>query len=303
MQALYTFDQDRDVSLPALQKPLEKSIADFYPMYMFTLWYAVNICKEVNQEAQRRGEKHIKTAADENFSVRLFHNPIIQSLALNPDLEKVVTDGKYHLRFDNSIFRFYFDELKKTKRHGAYAASQNNTIADDKAILNVLFKNILWQSEDFFNMMEDLFPGWNDDEKIVALTIGQFVDTFDETKEKNSLKVKRDYPDEKKFGVDLLQACFNHFTGLENSIEPKLKNWDKERVALVDRLLLIMATAELLYFPNIPVKVTLNEYIEIAKHYSTPQSGHFINGILDNLVKDFTENNMMSKTGRGRIDS
>jgi len=302
MQVLYTFEQDREIPFPSLQKQLDKSIDGFYPMYVFSLWLVVNICRQVNKDAAVKAGKFIKLKEDENYSVRLFHNPIIQKLVLQKDLFAVVEKEKLNLRFDQDLFRFYFDELKKIKRYKAYAALEEPTLEDDKAILSILIKNVLWQHEEFHSTMEDLFPSWNDDEDTVAFNLIQLVETFDDQEEQPLKKIKNDYSQEKKFAGELLQKCFYEMSDLENEIEPKLKNWDKERVARIDHLLLVMAVAELLYINNIPVKVTLNEYIEIAKQYSTPQSGQFINGILDSLVKDYTAAGRMHKSGRGTID-
>jgi N utilization substance protein B len=147
--------------------------------------------------------------------------------------------------------------------------------------------------------MEDSFPNWLDDTEVISFAVTNFIEQLASDK---PAKWQTDLSEENKFANDLLNNAYHNEEYITNLITPKLKNWDKDRLAQVDLLLMKLALTEMLYFPNIPVKVSINEYIDVAKQYSTPKSGDFINGILDRIMKELQEQNLIKKTGRGWVE-
>ncbi len=169
--------------------------------------------------------------------------------------------------------------------------------------LRNLLDNILLEDENFSTNMDELFTNWMDDAEFVIEAVHEVIQ-----KSKNQLKLhlekgnlKDKFKELTQFGIDLFNETISNKKEHYKIIEPKLKNWETDRLAIIDVILIRMAVSEFLYFPSIPVKVTINEYLDIAKEYSTPKSKDFINGVLDSLMREMKTNDQLNKTGRGLL--
>ena len=196
---------------------------------------------------------------------------------------------------------------KKLTESAEYKAYLNNgtefNVEADKAIITFLLNNIIIEDEVFSSDMEELFTNWLDDAEYVVEAVQEVIQ-----KSKNELKLhlekgnlKDKFKELTQFGIDLFNETANNKKEHQKLIEPKLKNWEADRLAIVDVILIRMAVSEFLYFPSIPIKVTINEYLDIAKEYSTPKSKDFINGVLDSLMRDLKSSDQLNKTGRGLL--
>lgn len=300
MQSLYMCEQDTEVTTVFLNEFLKNSIRAYYHAYLYSLYYLIKSTEYCVNDAQIQATKHLNK--NENASVRLFHNPIIQSLVFDQQLQKDFVKLQFHLRTDKDHFRKYYYELKKTSEFSHYLESNETELKEDKKILIFLFKEIILKQVSFESHMEEMFSNWEDDIDLVILTMHQTVDKFKAENQSSVIRISEDFKEEDEFSLDLLEQCRAHQNELNDFITPKLRNWELDRVAMIDVIIMRMALTEWLFFPAIPIKVTINEYIDISKRYSTPKSGDFVNGILDNILKDLKKKNLVQKTGRGLIE-
>ncbi len=195
----------------------------------------------------------------------------------------------------------YIDDIKK--RYIENEISQKNkSNSEDLNFFIYFFSEIIWNSEILYEFIQDQNITWTDDIPIINSYIISIVKEIDLNK-KSLFKIPRinDYKEEIIFGEKLISQVFENKNKLKSYLDGRIPNWDTERIAQIDLAILISAIAELVYFPLIPVKVTMNEYIEISKEYSSPKSSVFINGVLDKIIKDLTEDGTILKTGRGLI--
>ncbi|MAZ23991.1 MAG: transcription antitermination factor NusB [Euryarchaeota archaeon] len=195
----------------------------------------------------------------------------------------------------------YIDDIKK--RYIENEISQKNkSNSEDLDFFIYFFSEIIWNSEILYEFIQDQNITWTDDIPIINSYIISIAKEIDLNK-KSLFKIprKNDYKEEIIFGEKLISQVFENKNKLKSYLDGRIPNWDTERIAQIDLAILISAIAELVYFPLIPVKVTMNEYIEISKEYSSPKSSVFINGVLDKIIKDLTEDGTILKTGRGLI--
>ena len=195
----------------------------------------------------------------------------------------------------------YIDDIKK--RFIENDISKKNIIDNEHLDSFIyFFSEIIWSSEILYDFIQDQNITWTDDIPIINSYIISIVKDLDVNK-KNSFKIPniKDYEEEITFGEKLIKQVFDNNNKLKSFLDGRIPNWDTKRIAQIDLAILISAIAELIYFPLIPVKVTINEYIEISKEYSSPKSSVFINGVLDKIIKDLTGDGTISKTGRGLI--
>jgi N utilization substance protein B len=299
MQLLYSQSRDEQLSKSQLVKAYDQSVEKSFELLMFTLYIFIHASRCAVDDEQKRKSKYLPTEEDARFSARLYENSLMQSLAKSPDLVKAFKQFKFETKADSDFCQRQYNEFAKTPEYKAYIAAPSTPEADLEILLE-LFR-FLRKDEYFNEVVEDHFANWFDDQSLVigamkkiikALPVeGSFLDEH--------------YPDKEtaeEFGKTLLQKVTQNEEEIRNLVEPTLKNWDPERVAVIDMILLEMAVAEFLYFPTIPTKVTLNEYVEVSKLYSTPKSKDFINGILDRLMKSLKTEGKIQKEGRGLLD-
>ena len=193
-------------------------------------------------------------------------------------------------------------KIIKSENFKKYSLIKSPNLEDCQSSFISLFKDIIAPSSYLYNYLEDQNLYWIADLPLVNTFILKMFKNLN-IKDSNSLKIPRTKATEEdlKFGIKLLKIVISKSSELHNEIKGKTPNWDPERIAFIDQVILRTAIAELLYFEDIPAKVTLNEYLEIAKDYSTPNSNNFVNGVLDKLVKDFKNENRLMKTGRGLL--
>jgi N utilization substance protein B len=196
--------------------------------------------------------------------------------------------------------RIILDEMMASPIYDDYIKSQYSDFAEDKQFIYDFFKNIVAPNEKLFDFYESLNLSWVDDYPLVNTMI---LKVIKQMKEGNlfGLKQLEVKADDEEFLIDLFRKVILHQQEFTSEIDEKTPNWDTERIADMDMILIKMALTEFLYFPSIPTKVTINEYIEIAKDYSTRKSSYFINGVLDKLLKDYHKTGRLNKIGRGLL--
>ena len=310
MQVLYTHEQSSDIVYTALEKSLRENVHSSFRLLIYNLYFLTRTAEYSVEDAGHKSSKHLPSEADKKISVRIFHNPIIQKIVLDENFKRILRHEKLTLLPPDDYFRTLFKQFEDTSAYKNYILQENPPIEEDKRLILYLFRKVLLLNELFNNHLEDLFNNWQDDQTIIENQLVLLIDKIATQVEKEIIKgneklikFPEEMNDEQEFAKDLLNRTYYNEEYLSGLITPKLENWDKERLAQIDLMLMKMALAEMLYFPKIPLKATMNEYIDIAKNYSTPKSGEFINGILDKIMKELKEQGLLKKEGRGLIEN
>lgn len=304
MQYLYAFETTQQLPASHFINHLEKSILSVKDQYLYILLTIREVANFVEKDAKIKASKHIKNDSDKNFNTKLLSNVIIQYLNNDKEFELEIKNAKTASLLDEDDIRRLYKIFTETKEYSEYLNNGTEfNVEQDKAIVSFLLNNIIIEDEIFATNIEELFTNWQDDAEYVVEAVQEVIQ-----KSKNELKLhlekgnlKDKFKELTQFGIDLFNETVNHKKEHQQLIEPKLKNWEADRLAVIDVILIRMAVSEFLYFPSIPVKVTINEYLDIAKEYSTPKSKDFINGVLDSLMRDMKKNEQIQKTGRGLL--
>jgi transcription antitermination protein NusB len=300
MQLLYQLNRDESVSFPEMVERYKNGINTTFETYIHQLWYVLKVAEFAFEDEKRRSVKHVPGPQDIAFKPYLADNICTRSLSEHKSLlafanEYTVNDG-----YDLDQVRTLYNEFMTEPAYEAYLAKSSHTNEEHIAMLLELYR-FLMTKDLFIGYTSDRYMSWEDDESLVIGAIKRTLKALPAGPE----FYKEFQPNDetvKEFGEGLLRKVCQEDAVLYDQIVPNLENWEPDRVALLDMIMLKMALSELLHFPTIPTKVTLNEYVEISKTYSTDKSKEFINGILDKLLKSLTESGAIVKEGRGLIE-
>jgi N utilization substance protein B len=249
-------------------------------------------------------QKHLPSKEELKTNCQFRDNKIISMIADNIDFNSKIDQKKIQWNEGAEIVRKTFTTFRNTEAYQNYANLSEVSFQDDKNILLYFFENQIIDSELLLNYYEERSIYWVDDLDLVNYTLHKFIKAFkDNTEITDTFSIflfnETDEKEDHDYVVNLFKKTISNEGGYEKLISEKTKNWEVERIAMMDVLLMKMAICEVLEFSNIPIKVSLNEYIEISKLYSTPKSKIFINGILDKIVEELAENKKIKKVGRG----
>jgi len=285
-------------------KTLMQSIDSVYEMYIWMLSLMVEVTEFTANDAAERANKHIKTAEDMNPNMKLLHNKFSVLMQQNPEYVSAVKKYKVDWGFDPEIRKTVYNSLKASKEYAEYLADPNESLESSKDIIKYIFRKIILKNQGIIQVFEEKFINWQVDHEVmkgmVAKTLKNF--TSDDPFKNKLTEISADWVEDSKFVQDLFVHTLQNDAKYQEMIAERTKNWESERIALMDTILMKMAICELLNFPSIPVKVTINEYLELSKDYSTPKSNSFINGILDKILGDLKKTNTIKKIGRGLIE-
>ena len=278
MQVLYMIETEVPTAPKALlQKEFDKTRNLF--VFLVHLLHQVALFAEV--EANQRASKNLPNQADLSVNTKLAGNLLVwQTLEMESFKAalEVVKPAQY---IDDQIVKSIFRQLADSNEYQLYINEQSREKGKEKEMIKFIFGTIIMGSERFVDYIEERFSNWEDEGDII---IGFILNYIQKPTQIDFMDLVGD--EKMKFATDLLQTAIDKKTITEEIIVPKLKNWDPERIALIDMILLRLGVCELVYFDTIPTKVSINEYIDLAKDYSTEQSGHFVNGILDSIHKE-----------------
>ncbi|MBX2828684.1 MAG: transcription antitermination factor NusB [Flavobacteriaceae bacterium] len=301
LQSLYAFYQSEDQDLDKQKKFLAYSISQMQDLNALLLQLMVAIRDHADAYLEKSRKKHLATSEEKNPSLAFVENKVIQLIQKHEGLSEYLKNRKLdNWKNDDEYVAILFNELKEQSWYLDYLKEENADFNTDKLLVSKLYKEVIAPNDKLYEYLEDHRLTWLDDFPLVNTSIAKMLDKIAEKKSK-SVFSEQLYKNEedREFSSLLLQKVILNDDKLSEWIDGKTPNWDKERIAEIDMIILKMGIAEFLYFPSIPVKVTINEYLEISKEYSTPKSSLFINGILDKLVKELTKNDKLNKIGRG----
>ena len=287
MQVLYMIEtQKQGNSAALLQKEFDKTRNLF--VFLVHLLHQVALYAEV--ESQQRSAKNLPNEADLTFNIKIAGNSIVWQTIESEGFKKVFEIVKPFQWIDKDLVKNLFRQLSESDVYKTYILEENRDKSKEKEILKFIFGTIILGSAHAVDYIDEHFSNWEDEGDLMIAFMLNYI------QKPTSIDFNDLVGDEKlKFATDLLQTAIDKKSITEEIIKPKLKNWDPERIAMIDMILLRLGVCELLYFDTIPTKVTINEYIDLAKDYSTEQSGHFVNGILDNIHKELVGNGKIQK--------
>ncbi len=304
MQCIYALIQSEDDSLEKQQKFLNVSIANVYSLYLLMLSLLLELHQLAQKHVSASSKKYLADKQD-NFpnKEKFITNRLLVQLAENTALKEALDSRKLNNWYLNEEYiKIIYKDMVESKLYQQYMQSTKDSYEEDKEIVIALFKEIVAPNDKIYEYFEDDKLTWVDDIPIVNTFI---VKRLKKAKEDSTFsfflpKLLKDEQD-MVYAKNLLSKTLLNNAEWEKEISAKTPNWDKDRIAEIDHILLKMAICEFVHFASIPEKVTINEYLEIAKEYSTPKSSIFINGILDKVVKEFKANGKMQKIGRGLL--
>ncbi len=306
LQSLYAYFQGGEARLEVAEKNLLLSIDKVYELYFLQLSFLLEVIHFYKFRMEESKGKFYPTDEELNPNQKLLENKVIVKLQQNQELAAMVARYKISWTEEQEMVRKIQQKLKTSKDLAEYLNSGVDSFEEDQEFVGKLFRKFIAKSGDLEYYCEERSIHWADDYDVAAVfvlkTIKLITEQFQErdslpallTRDSNS-----DAADDRRFLLDLFRKTLNHSEEFEKLIDTRTQNWELERIALTDIILIKMALTEFLHFSQIPVKVTLNEYIEISKEFSSVKSKSFINGILDKLVTDLTEKKKIKKTGRG----
>jgi len=301
MQSLYSMKQTQSDQLDKEEKFLLFSIEQMYDLFLVNLQLMIEIRKEAASFLEKSQKKHLATSEEKNPNTKFIDNQLLLLLEQNIQLKNEIDKKRLNFwELDSEYVAIILEEIKNSERYTTYMNDRTSSYKEDRDFVIDIFKEIIAPHDKLYDYLEDKKLTWVDDLPLVNTAIIKMLKKTKVTHDEHmSLpKLYKDI-DDKEFAREVFKKTVLNGTTFGKEIDGKTPNWDKDRIAELDKAIIKMAICEFLKFPSIPVKVTINEYLEIAKEYSTPKSSIFINGILDKISKEYQENGKLNKVGRG----
>ncbi len=309
LQALYAYFITQNLELIIGEKNMLRSTEKIYGLIAYQLSFLIEIVKFASVRSEEAKKKYYPTEDELNPNEKFLQNLFIRQLSENKDFLRKANAYKINWIDEQEMVRKIFLEIKDSEDYKTYMNSGKSSYLEDKKFIARIFKAFVADSESLGSFYEEMDIYWADDLDVANSLVLKIINGFKETHheleplpELYSVEGKDDPEEDKKFLIQLYRKTIVKSKEFDKIIEEKASNWDLDRIAIMDIILIKMAMAEFIEFPSIPVKVTMNEYIELSKYYSTPKSRVFINGILDNMIADLKKDNKIFKTGRGLIE-
>lgn len=288
-------------SLMASEKMLVTSIDKTYDLYFLLMSLVVEMAHYAEQRQEAAKNKKLPTYEDLNPNRKFVDNAVIRLLAQSDSVNDVLAARKLSWAKYPELVKALYTQLEQSDYYKKYMASQESSFRDDLALITEFYTRELEESEILESALDEMSILWNDDLGFALLMVTRTLSNMRASHTEVKVLPKFKSIEDLDFARELFAKAAVNFDNYQAEIEKYTRNWDVDRIAFMDNLIMATAVAELVTFPSIPVKVTLDEYIEIAKYYSTHGSSTFINGILDKIVASFTEEGKINKSGRGLI--
>ena len=291
MQTLYTLSTSEGEIKPGEPKKLlQQHFDQTRSLLVYLTWFLTEITRYAEKDAHQKASKHLPSAEDLNVNTKLAGNETLWKMLGDEALKEQFTKEKPELIADKELIRKIYYTLTDTPEYKTYIGTSSREKPDEKKIIEFILNDLLLANEVFVSHIEENFSNWDDDGEMVVQLLTGYIQKPGGINFNQMMSL-----DKEQFAYNLLQTVLEKSEHLQALIIPKLKNWDPERIAQLDMIMMKMGVAEFLFFETIPPKVTINEYIDLAKDYSTQQSGQFVNGILDNIHKELVQQGKMQK--------
>jgi N utilization substance protein B len=297
IQLIYAFYQNGNKNIDAAEKELLYSLSKAYDLYNYLLALMVAIKDYAAKRIDAGKKKRIQTEEDKNPNTRFIDNLFIAQLESNKQLNEFISNQKRNwLDDDESFIKETYEKIIESNLYKLYMVEENPTYDTDRELWRKLYKAFIYNNESLDQLLEEQSLYWNDDKDIVDTFVLKTIKRFDPKAGANQ-ELLPEYKDEEdlEFARRLFRSAIMNGDEYRMMVNENTKNWDIKRIAFMDVMIMQCAIAELMTFPNIPISVTLNEYLEIAKFYSTPKSTGFINGTLDAIIKKLKQQGKINK--------
>lgn len=291
MQTLYAIDSmSGEFKSGEPTAILNKKIDQSRQLLAYLAYFTTEVARFAEKDALQKASKHLPTASDLNINTKIAGNELLWKMLEAQGFSAAVSEYKLASVIDNELLKKTYQALAESAEYKEYISEQNREKNAEKEIIKFIFCALMLPNEDFINHVEEKFINWDDDAEMMDQLMMNFLQKPSNVNFNQFLsKEKAD------FAKDLMLTVLEKEEVCKDLIKPKLKNWDADRIAALDMIILQMGVSEFLFFETIPTKVTINEYIDLAKEYSTPQSGQFVNGLLDNIHKELMSGNKIVK--------
>ncbi len=301
LQSIYAYNQSENKNLEKQEKFLLYNMEQMQDLYLVTLQLFLALRDQAENFLNISQKKHLATDLEKNPSRVFVENKVIDLIATNEAFSDIINRKKLNYwEVDSEYATILFNSLKEQEWYTEFLKQKASNFYEDKDFLIKIFKNVIAPNDKLYEYIEDKRLTWVDDFPLVNTLIVKMLSKISE-KNVNAILIPDLYKnkEDRDYAIDLMQKVILNDDELTKLIDEKTPNWDKERIADIDMIILKMGISEFLYFPSIPIRATINEYLEVSKEYSTPKSSLFINGILDKLVKEFSKSEKINKSGRG----
>ena len=296
VQIVYAYYQNGGKNLDTAEKELFFSLSKAYDMYNYLLLLMVEITKQAERKQSAAKNKLLPTAEELYPNTKFVDNRFIAQLEVNKQLLEFSETQKKTWENESEFVKSLCEKIMDSDIYKEYMASETSSYEEDRELWRKIYKRIIFNNNELDQVLEDQSLYWNDDKEIVDTFVLKTIKRFEEENgAKQELLPEFKDEEDQDFARRLFRRTILNADYYRHLISENTRNWDLDRVALMDIIIMQIALAEILSFPNIPVSVTLNEYVEIAKLYSTPKSGSFINGTLDGIVKILKQDGKLTK--------
>ncbi|WP_019208212.1 transcription antitermination factor NusB [Phocaeicola abscessus] len=286
VQIIYAYYQNGGKNLETAEKELFFSISKAFDLYNYLLLLMIELTNYAGNKISKAKRKLVPTAADLNPNTKFIDNHFIAQLEKNEQLMNFKENQKRTWDNEPDFVKNLCEKIMDSEVFNSYMASETSSYAEDRELWRKIYKTMIMNNEELDGLLEDQSLYWNGDKDIVDTFVLKTIKFFDEKNaDKQQLLPEFKDAEDKDFASSLFRRSILNGDYYRHLISEGTRNWELKRIALFDTLIMQVALAEILTFPNIPVNVSLNEYVDIAKAYSTPKSGGFINGTLDGIVK------------------
>ena len=296
VQIVYAYYQNGGKNLDTAEKELFFSLSKAYDMYNYLLLLMVEITKQAERKQSAAKNKLLPTEEELHPNTKFVDNRIIAQLEVNKQLLEFSETQKKTWENESEFVKRLCEVIMNSDIYKEYMECETSSYEEDRELWRKIYKRIIFNNYELDQVLEDQSLYWNDDKEIVDTFVLKTIKRFEEENGADQPLLPEFKDDEDQdFARRLFRRSILNAEYYRHLINENTRNWDLDRVALMDIIIMQIALAEILSFPNIPISVTFNEYVEIAKLYSTPKSGSFINGTLDGIVKALKEENKLTK--------
>lgn len=297
MQALYSYFQHEKADMAQFEKEMFKSLDKIFELYLSILGLISDIHHVALVMMDENKNKRLPNSADLDPNLKFVKNSLLVSISENKELKSQLEKRKISWQNDFDVVRKLFVEIRNGDSYKAYMASESVNVVEDRDFVISMITEHLSENEVLISLFEEKNIHWADD---TFVAFNSVIRNFEEFNGEFKLSpLLKDEKDDMEFMSQLFKKTIIYREQFSELIGRHTQNWEVERIANMDMLLMEMALAEIMYIPNVPVKASLNEYIDISKEYSTPNSKVFVNGVLDKIIAELKRDNKISKTGRG----
>ena len=296
VQIIYAYYQNGGKNLDTAEKELFFSLSKAYDLYNYLLLLMFEVTKQANKKLNAAKNKLIPTKEELFPNTKFVENRFIAQLEVNKQLLDFAGNQKKTWENEADFVKSLCEQIMESDIYKEYMASETSSYEEDREVWRKIYKKIIFNNAELDQVLEDQSLYWNDDKEIVDTFVLKTIKRFEEKNgAKQELLPEFKDDEDQDFARRLFRRAILNSDYYRHLISENTKNWDLDRVAFMDVIIMQIALAEVLSFPNIPVSVSLNEYVEIAKLYSTPKSGGFINGTLDGIVNQLKKENKLTK--------